>query len=347
MTKPAAVKTAIKSFSDQTVQTAGVIGTGRIAWSLEKDKLRYKPCTHLGAILALAGKAKIKQIWLCDIDAKKANEAARWIQNQQPGITVRLFENEKQLIEAHPDLLVIASDTDTHFQMVKTACKAKIPKIVLEKPAIINRAEANRLRRLNDKSDSKIWINYERRYRPKYLRLKKAVLSQKPWGAPLYYRGWLASPHQDLSPGPSGEGVLLRDTTHLLDLAIFLFGPVKSHQKEKAPKQSKTNLIQITHFNQVSGELLTTAGSEFFHFELEIIFQKGRVNIGNGFMKVEKSVRSSHYTSFYSLNRTQETTDKKMVFNDNPFIRLYKEVILGKNDPQGIKDGCENVKILS
>ena len=52
---------------------------GRIAWKLEQDPLRYKPCTHLGAIRYWQKKKRLRISSLCDTDVASAQGAARFL----------------------------------------------------------------------------------------------------------------------------------------------------------------------------------------------------------------------------------------------------------------------------
>lgn len=332
-----------------------LVGAGRIAWQLEKDPLRYKPCTHLGALLNLIKRPRSVELLICDIDKNKAEQAVDWVGEISPKVNCAHTSDYRAAIETNPELIIIAADTSAHFEIMQAALKKKTPKIVVEKPLVLNAPQVELLKPLITKSGAQIWINYERRYHKKYERLKQIINNKFPYGKPLHYRGWFASPHQHLKPRKESEGVLLHDTTHLLDLAQFLFGPAKTGgdpqaggdpQSKQKDKKQTTSLIPLKHKN-ISGEILTTAGSKYFHFEMEIIFEKARIRAGNGFLDIEKCKKSPYYTGFKSLDSVQTTPDKKMVFNDNPFVRLYKQVLSNTCDPQAIKDGCDNIKILS
>lgn len=329
-----------------------IAGTGRIAWSLELDKLRYKPCTHIGALCALAQKnKKIEWAGLCDTNHEKSQGAYEYIQSQTlKPINPQITTDYREIIQKNPDLFVIAADTDIHFKMLEAAIKQGIPRIVVEKPIVLTVKEANKLEKIASGKKSRIWVNYERRYHPKYEQVRSWIHENQIYGKALYYHGWLSTNLKNLHRHKEGEGVLLHDTTHLLDLAFFLFGPGKTRQISSRQRK-ESHLLEITHQNSgpspLFGEILTTICTPAFHIEIEIIFEKARIRCGNGFLHIEKVKQSPYYEGFQSLEKPQIIPDKKMVFKDNPFIRLYSNVFNGSPPENMTHEACANIVALS
>ncbi|MDH4262273.1 MAG: Gfo/Idh/MocA family oxidoreductase [Spirochaetia bacterium] len=329
-----------------------IIGTGRIGFSLENDLLRYKPCTHMGAIQLLIKKGiKLKWQHICDIDNEKINNCKKFLYidkaiKKTDSEPICFTQDYREVLSAKPDILVIAADTSVHYKITIEAIKAGIPRIILEKPISPGYRQSMKIYKQAEKSNTHIWINYERRYHLKYKQLKESIQSGKPYGRPLYYRAWFASSNSSLfKKGLENEGALLHDTTHLVDLALFLFGDVKKFKREISGNY--LHKLLFFHNNSISGEILTTINNCFFHFEIEIFFENARIKAGNGFLIVEKAEKSKLYKNFTSLSSPQFIPDKKMLVKDNPFINLYFDVIHDNYETSFLKDACQNIKYLT
>lgn len=323
---------------------AVVIGAGRISWQLEEDKLRYKPCTHLGAIGTLYQKGKKKDyelIAIQDKNKKKVAGAINFVKKLTGSKPEPVVGAGLELLDQRPDLLILSQSTQSHAEFLLKAIEYSIPKIVVEKPICITKDEAEEIRAAYTRSTSKIWINYERRYLDRYLELKK-VINSKELGSSLFYRAFFSAPGEKLFPNKTSEGVLLHDTTHLVDLAQFLFGKVLSSKAEISPTM---HALRIKH-QSTEGEVLTNCRADYFHFEIQVFFEKGRVRAVNGAMYFEKTEPSKAYSGFTSLSKVNRYKESKITMNRNPMIRLYQDVYDGK-EPNMIEDACDNVLLLS
>lgn len=325
-----------------------IIGMGRIGISLENDPLRYKPCTHIGAIQSLIKMGiPLKWSFLCDLDSAKMRLGEDFIlSNNIAKEKIRQTQNYHTVVADKPDILIISTDTEMHYDIAISAIKAGIPKIVIEKPLTPTYRKAMQIFKLAKKFDTHIWVNYERRYHSKYRQLKKNIESGENFGNPLLYHGWFASSNSSLfQTNPQNEGVLLHDTTHLVDLALYLFGNVnKSNQTIVGRDAHKLTLL---HENGIHGEILTTIDNKFFHFEIEIIFEHARIKMINGFTIVEKLEKSRLYDNFTTLGNPKVLPDKKMQLKNNPFVSLYLSVVKDEYEPSFLKDACQNIKFLT
>lgn len=316
---------------------AAIIGCGRIAWQLEHDPLRYKPCTHLGAICYWLKRDKnLSLAALCDHDRTKARDAAAFAGAERAMIT----GDYREIIRAKPKLLVIATNTASHVEILTAAIKAKIPRIIIEKPVAFSTRETATLKRVIHSSKSIVLPNYERRYHPKYSGLKEKLADAKS------YRGFFAAGGKSLyANSKSGdEGVLLHDTTHLLDLVQFFFGAIKKQESIQKPRH---HLLYLEHTNGSSGIIETKLGAGVFHLELEIRTPKERVVVGNGFLSVEKIKTSPHYRSYRSYDKPLYQKDKAFPVAANPFVRLYEAALYGRPDNSHFFEALDNVAILA
>ena len=318
-----------------------IIGLGRIAFSLETDPKRYKPCTHLGALKTFHRTEYTIQ-GLCDLNSEKCENAARFLNCG----SVFTSQNFVEILSRNPELLLILTSTESHFEILQMAMDMQIPRIVVEKPVCLTKKEANNLMRIRKKSKSKVWVNYERQYHKKYKLLKKMIQTATELGPPLYYNATMLCPGKNLTPFEKDEGILLHDTTHMVDLACFLFGPAKDFRKENVFKNNKKSILHLNH-SSIAGKILTIAESKNFLFEMEIFFEKGRVRTGNGYSLIEKSAESPYYSGFYSYQKPEFYQDNIPEQEDNPFRKLYEDVLFGNPPENMFENACENVKILS
>jgi len=320
-----------------------IIGTGRIAYFLEKDPIRYSPCTHIGALNLL--KKKKYPVYFqsfCDLDIEKTQIITKELQLESKTI---LTDNYKEAIDLNPDLVVIATNTNSHYLITEYALKKNVKKIILEKPVAMNKKEAENILKLATIKKAKIWINYERRYHPKYLKLKKIIIESEPWGRALYYNGTFCSNSKSMLSQKENEGILLHDTTHLLDLVYFLFGRENSKYLVYNKKKNVHNIL-LQH-KEISGNIISLGQVPYFHFELEIFFEHARIHIGNGFFYIEKKIRNKFYSNFNSLTTIKNIRGKKIKWNDNPFIRLYLNVLNDNYDIETLKDACQNITTMT
>ena len=322
--------------------TVALIGCGRIAHLLEADALRYKPCTHLGALRYWAKKNKnIHLAYCCDSDLDRAKKAADFFAFQKKAPFV--IKDPTAIFEARPDILIIASTTHTHFELIRRAVAAKIKTVIVEKPVCITASEANELKRLVKKSKTKIAVNYERRYHAKYQKLKRLIQNNNE---NVSYRALLCAGGNRLTADlkTANEGVLLHDTTHLLDLAQYLFGQVR---QTESILQSSRHILNVEHTDGATGSIETVLNAGVFHFEIEIRLSHKRICVGNGFWREEKIISSPHYKKFRSYGPALTIPEPPMTIKQNPFVRLYQDALGGSCSTEGFFEACENVRILT
>lgn len=324
-----------------TLLSVAIVGAGRISWQLEKDPLRYKPCTHIGAICALISQGKQLSIdAIADPKKDRAEEAAAFIQKkicQTPG---QINDEAAKLISETPDILVLAQSTPSHTKYLLAAMDAEVPSIIVEKPVCVREEESSVLRAQYKKSKSKIWVNYERRYHDRYLKLK-SWLQEEKFGKAIRYQGFFAAPNANLFPKGDDEGVLLHDTTHLLDLVLYLFGKPSS---SNSTHENDVHKLDLKH-EGISGHLTTLVKSKFFHFELQVLCTHGRITASNEGLFIERVEKSKHYSNFTSLSKPEKVTEAKPSTENNPMVRLYNEVLNGEQ-PEMFTDALDNVVLL-
>jgi predicted dehydrogenase len=271
-----------------------LVGLGRIGSGLEEDALREKPCTHTGAIV----QNNDAILWGgCDIDIQKCQSfSEKWN-------CTSVFTNlDKMLVERKPDVLVIATPPETHLEIIEQAIFYKIKVIICEKPLASKINDARKIVRLAHTHKLKILTNHERRYSLDYIQVKNHVECKK--------FGELLSIVARLYMGETRDldHILLHDGTHLIDILQFMTSlPLKkvSSQRYKI-EQSESILVSAIVSRNKNKDMLPILievgnGRNFVVFELDLVFSKGRIRIGNGLYEEYQSQPSPYYEKMNSL----------------------------------------------
>jgi predicted dehydrogenase len=267
-----------------------IIGLGRIGSSLEEDRLREKPASHAGAVAAnrdcllTAG---------CDLLAERREAfARRWGCRS-------LFTDARGLLERHsPEILILATPPETHLELALLAASARLPVLICEKPLAPSAGEARQIVESCRESGTALLVNHERRYSLDYRRARRRIAEGR--------FGELASLacRLHMGRGQAAADILWRDGTHLLDALRFLTGGEIEAAAAAGQAGSPGGMLQVLlraaglpAFLEVSGRL------EPLVFELDLLFTRGRLRIGNGLYEEWASGPSPHYEGFRSLRR--------------------------------------------
>ena len=125
-----------------------LLGLGRIASTLENDKLRYHPCTHAGVLLSNFGKKKFTLSAIYDIDTDAVEEFYSQWKIKPATVKSSLADIKKESF----DLAVIASSSEAHFENAKFAISLGIKNLLIEKPVCINEKQLKSLVALQKKT---------------------------------------------------------------------------------------------------------------------------------------------------------------------------------------------------
>ena len=113
------------------------IGTGRIGFSLEFDKRRKKPASHLGM---WTSNRNVNLVGICDKKNINKNKLSKINKN------VTVYRNFEKMIEIEkPKIVSIATWKDTHFKITNKCIDLGVKVIVLEKPLANNLKQAIKL----------------------------------------------------------------------------------------------------------------------------------------------------------------------------------------------------------
>lgn len=272
---------------------AAIIGLGRIAWRMEDDPLRTKPCTHVGAYLKHGCHIQAG----CDVDAK-----ARLEFKNRYGVDA-LYDDYRQMLEQERiDLLSVSAYATERHEMVMAAIAHNIPAIFCEKALATSLEQADELVAALAKSNTTLVTGHMRRWASDYQRVKWMIDNE--------------TIGRVLSVNVLFSGSLIHTGTHAFDVLNWWFGAPLSAQghvfsKSKKDKQSGYRYsgkkladaggVGRLHF--ADGVVATIEGQvkDYFIFEFDIVATKGRIRIGNDGLALYRPGSSKRMSGFDEL----------------------------------------------
>lgn len=298
-----------------------LIGCGRIGFLLEKDPLRYKPCTHFGGLKS----AGLNVNYACDINRNRLSEFA-----ETAGIPDKnLYIDYKELIKKEtPDLIIIATWTESHAEIAEYAIKNNARLIILEKPFTSDLKSASKLIETSEKNGTNIIVNHERRF-DSFYRMAGQLVSRGEIGKLKSARASiLTGKYKGKSNPEEGGGPLLHDGTHMVDIIRFIIGEIVTVSGRFFRDERDSGFEDHAYATLIADNntliCLEAGGSrDYFTFELEISGTTGKIVIGNGIKKLFKSAESDFYTGFKDLKEIPFPESEK----NNCFTELYIEAI--------------------
>ncbi|MCB1316970.1 MAG: Gfo/Idh/MocA family oxidoreductase, partial [Leptospiraceae bacterium] len=237
--------------ADRRIPTA-LFGLGRIAWQLEKDPLRNKPCSHAGAMATVrSGRHGVFHITsICDHNTQKIRDFQKFW--KQP-ITCAERDYRAVFKNAIPELAVIAVSAGSHTAIALHAIESGCRAIVLEKPMALSLSDARKIASAAERHNCQVRINFERRYHPGYVYVQRLIASQK-FGELRAIRGRVLTGASFLPESSNAipVGPLMHDAIHWIDLLLWYVGhPEKVSARMIPAKRIRRDLrIEDTAFVQ-------------------------------------------------------------------------------------------------
>ncbi len=308
---------------------AALIGCGRIGFLLESDPLRYKPCTHYGG----AKSAGIKIKYACDINGERLRKFGRLADIPEEN----LYGDYKKLLrEVKPELVIISTWTESHAEIGISAAGSGARVIVCEKPVAPDLAQAGSLLKACDRRSVKLIVNHERRYDPRYIKVKEMIDSGRIGAVKTVHASILTGGYRGRSDIREGGGPLLHDGTHMVDIIRFLFGEISTvsgaiSRESRAAGFEDRAAAWLRTEGGIDIFLEAGGSRRYFVFELSISGTEGKIVIGNGYQHLYMNAKSKFYTGFNDLTERAFPSVKGM----NYFRREYIEagdIINNKSD---------------
>lgn len=187
-----------------------VLGCGWIGLGAESDLLRERPCTHVRAIL---DDDSFELVALQDISKESEINAIRF------SIDVPFYDSAKKLLEEISlDAVTIASPPETHCELIELCLKHGIKNILCEKPLALDYKQAKDIMRKVKSANANLIVNHMRQFSPLINKVRDYIKN-------TYIRDTLTS--NIISGVAFYDKGLHHCGTHIIDLLVYLLGPVK------------------------------------------------------------------------------------------------------------------------
>lgn len=229
---------------------------------------------------------------------EKESIIASYIKNSLPGINV-YDDYEKMLDYENLDLVYITTPISSHLPIALSCIKNKV-NFFIEKPLTINLEEAWKICSLLKNSNLIHSVGYNRRFIDTFSKVKYFLdanvlgdiinIKSSMYVSNIFSKssGWRSKKNQ------SGGGVLLDLGSHLVDLLLWYFGPIKSVSGEiKSIYSSEVEdfaHMNIEFSNKITGDLKTSWSIKGFRLpeiNLEIIGTNGYLQVSEDFIKID------------------------------------------------------------
>lgn len=302
------------------IYRAAVVGLGRIAWTLEDDPKRDHPCTHAGAL------AQLEQVELVAGAARSEKSAAAF---QERFHTRKAYTNYLDMVrEEKIDIAGVATNPETHAQIVTDLANAGVRGILCEKPIALSLEDADRMLKACRDNGAVLMTMHNRRFNSLY-RSAKELLARGEIGDVNAVIGICEGCKPNKSWQSDFEGPLLHDATHLFDIMRYLFGDVEWVLSD-VERARPTDLVEdsahsLMRFkNGIYGTTLVNERTDYMRFELEIQGSKGKMLLYTNeahLWKLEDSKYASHFKELVSVPYP------KVQAKLNPYLEAYRELI--------------------
>lgn len=244
----------------QNIYRAAIVGCGRIGTATGDPGLgRSRIKSHADAYLALPN---VDLVALCDPDeAALARASDAW------GVAETFNDVASLLATTPPDLLSVCAPPTEHVGILRLAIQAGVKGVLLEKPIAPDLASARAAVSLVKSSETRVAINYTRRFPPAY----RAAIEDVRSGA----IGRVQHVHGIYTRGIVNNG------SHMIDLLRAMLGdPVRA---DVLPGGCDLDLAdqsvaaRLSFTDGVEAWLAAADGSAFNIFDLDILGTEGRI----------------------------------------------------------------------
>ncbi len=187
--------------------------------------------------------------------------------------TLPAYTNVEEMLRLHqPDVLIVASPTETHSDVISTALKQSAPRAILcEKPIAGSLYESKRVVDLCAKADVRLFVNFIRRADPGVHEVRKRIED-----------GRIAMPLKAFVWYSKG---MLHNGSHFVDLMTYWMGPVQSARIVSRGRSFGCNDVEPDFLleHQGGSALFCAAKEEYFsHYTVEMLAPNGRLRYERG-----------------------------------------------------------------
>ena len=306
-----------------------IIGLGRVGIGYDENTPNVT-LTHYKAIK----KHKNFKLIGC-IDVNKINRD-KFIKKYKIPCYVNLSKIKNKI---YPELAIIASPTNTHYEIIKEILKnhKKISSILCEKPFGNKHEDANKILKICKKNKVKLFVNYMRTADPGVIKTMKIIRSEfnNNCKGTVFY-----------------DGNTLNQASHLINLLQFWFGENGTIKSIKSDKGNKKLVGQnfILSFKNKSFFFVGLNFSKYSYASIEIISLNGRIHYLERGEKIQwQKIQKD------TLYKEDNIPNKKIINikNDmkncqlNVLNELYSSLIGKKSYLCGGNEAIETLKLIN
>lgn len=299
---------------------AGLVGLGRISWTLEDDPKREHPCTHAGAL------SQLENVELVAGSARSLRSAEAF---QQRYRTKKAYIDYLQMVrEEKLDIVGVATNPETHAKVVIDLANAGVKGILCEKPLALSLEEADNILKACRENGTILMTMHNRRFNSIY-RSAKAIIENGEIGTVNAVIGICQGCKPNKNWQSEFEGPLLHDATHLFDIMQYLFGKVdwvlSDVERAKPTDCVEDSAYTILRFkNGIYATTLVNERTDYMRFELEIQGSKGKMLLYTNEAYLWKYEDSKYASNFKELVGVPYP---EAIVKLNPYMEAYRELI--------------------
>ena len=239
---------------------AAIVGCGRIGTATgDPAQGRSRIKSHADACVALPN---VELAALCDPDdAALARASAKW------SVATTFNDVGSLLAAVRPDLLSVCAPPSEHVGILRLAIEAGVKGVLLEKPVAPDLASAGEIRGLVQGAETRVAVNYTRRFPPAY---RAAIEDVRAGGI-----GRVQHVHGIYTKGVVNNG------SHMIDLLRAMLGDpaqVETLSGANGLQVPDPTVSAMLRFDgDVEAWMVAADGVAFNVFDLDILGTDGRI----------------------------------------------------------------------
>ena len=278
-----------------------LIGCGNIGalYDIDTDEVK----THAKALSFLPDIS----VTVFDEDAEQAKRVAL-------KYNYGIIDYAEKIRIADFDLVIIASPTATHYEWLVRCFNEKAKLVICEKPLSVSETELKELEATYKDADTKVVVNYIRRFQPSYKGLKKLIEEEEIMPVQIvvkYQRG------------------LINNFSHAADLLEFFFGGgefTNVHVIASAFDEFESDpTVSFTgNFKEIPLIACGLANVKYSYFEIEIFYPDKKISIFNSGDNI--TVKAAKNAAGFYPQLTELLTDESGILKN--YMQYVYESIL-------------------
>ncbi|MCD6163598.1 MAG: Gfo/Idh/MocA family oxidoreductase [candidate division Zixibacteria bacterium] len=258
----------------------------------------------------------------CDINSQSiVNFKMKW------GKHIRAYSDVEELLRnENIDVVSIASSTETHAEILyKVLTKESVRLVICEKPFVSTLDELDTIKNIIKMHPEKILlINYSRRYDPGFQKLADMIIGNE-LGKTIAFNAAFT------------KG-LYHNGCHMLELIERLFGSIKKvTANDSAVIDDDLYGCYFIETQQCVGHITNLVTYGYSLFEMDILFENGRIRIGNSGHRLEihKPKEAAFYKGYsflYPAFKIEDSLNTSMLHTIEIGRQLLEDKHLKNNE---------------